>query len=167
MTEPVLYYRGKPFCENCGDALIRDVKATLPPLDPDRAYSTDEFPSPRVLPPSDTPHECANCGAFLYLPVTEKGRRYVVNALLNYLYCPAGPREMYLHDTQERWAECYKVTIGELLTLARERAADRDARLGQPLRSGICTDTDEEIAEAIAVTKTQPRTPRTPRKRRT
>jgi len=79
-------YRAALYCEDCGNAIRRDLTAEgkAPANIADEVtYESDAFPKGPYSyggGEADTPQHCENCGAFLANPLTGYGSNYVHEA---------------------------------------------------------------------------------------
>lgn len=63
-------YRAAVYCDNCGEAIVREIAATVAPQLSDTSdplFSDSETcPQPIFFGESDCPEHCDHCGAYLY-----------------------------------------------------------------------------------------------------
>jgi hypothetical protein len=83
-------YRAALLCDECGKA-TRKALADRAPVDQDdeSSYDSDDYPKGPYANgggEADTPQHCDMCNVFLENPLTDYGRRYVLNS---YNDCPS------------------------------------------------------------------------------
>lgn len=110
-------YNADLYCESCGDTIKDELtKEGKAPIDPNDEYSydSDDFPKGPFSDgggEADSPNHCGNreCQVFLENPLTEDGRNYVLDALIENKGSGAGDAEVLA-----LWSDFYGISIEDL-----------------------------------------------------
>ena len=102
----VFIYCAALYCEGCGED-IRDELAVPEGHDPaaERTGDSEDYPQGPYAEgggESDTPQHCEGCGEHLGNPLTQRGYRYVADAILAMVFDGEGDS-----DTLEAWSIAY------------------------------------------------------------
>lgn len=110
-------YQADLYCKQCGDQIKDELnKEGKAPANPDDEYSYDSGDYPKGLysqggGEADSPQHCGNreCQEFLENPLTEDGRNYVLDCLIENKGSGAGSDEIL-----ELWSNFYGINIEDL-----------------------------------------------------
>jgi hypothetical protein len=97
----VYTYQADLFCEECGDALKRDLAKAKQ----EDTGDSDDYPQgPSPSEESDSPAHCYECGAFLENALTADGMRYAREQIEKYRERPDDAP-----DSIETWKDFYEI----------------------------------------------------------
>lgn len=109
-------YQAALYCESCGESIRASLDAEgKRPIDSrnEYTYDSDDYPKGPYDSDggvSDSPDHCDSCGVFLENPLTDDGRKYVIERIRRHIVSGDGTREVI-----KEWSEWYCITLNEVI----------------------------------------------------